>query len=68
MFVKIFEALSGTLVAAKKRGVVKYEGHLLMQRMHDDTVITLLLDEIEDSPLPPVHLYIHRTLLLHGFD
>ena len=69
---QIFEALSGTLVAAKKRGVVECEllsrvlssepvalpddGSLLLQRMHDNVVITLLLDEIEDSPLPPVRL------------
>lgn len=67
---QIFEALSGTLVAAKKRGVVKFEGHLLMQRMHDDVVIELLLDEIEDSPLPPVFV-VHlvsavRILLIHS--
>jgi hypothetical protein len=48
----IFEALSGTLVAAKKRGVVEYQGQLLMQGGHDNVVITLIKDTIEDSPLP----------------
>lgn len=45
----IFEALSGTLVTAKKHGVVQYEGQLLLQRAHDDVVIILLKQEIEDS-------------------
>jgi len=46
------EALSGTLMTARKRGVVNYDGTLLMQRIHDDVVITLLKHEIPDSPLP----------------
>ncbi len=49
----IFEALSGTLVAAKKRGVVSYDGQLLMQGTHDSVLITLVKESIEDSPLPP---------------
>jgi len=46
------EALSGTLMTAKKRGVVSYDGSLLLQRVHDNVVITLLKDSIPDSPLP----------------
>ncbi|XP_058759225.1 costars family protein At4g33640-like [Vicia villosa] len=37
----IFEALVGTLRAAKKRKVVAYEGELLLQGVHDNVVITL---------------------------
>eukprot|EP00727_Mastigamoeba_balamuthi_P007220 m51a1_g3118 hypothetical protein (1833) ;mRNA; r:178494-185083 len=48
-----FEALSGTIVAARKRGVVSYEGGgLLLSGTHDAVVIALLKDAIEDSPLP----------------
>jgi hypothetical protein len=43
-------ALSATLHTAKKRGVVAYDGDMLMQGFHDDVVITLLCDEIEDTP------------------
>ncbi|CAI0401066.1 unnamed protein product, partial [Linum tenue] len=38
----IFEALVGTLRAAKKRKVVTYEGELLLQGVHDNVYITLL--------------------------
>lgn len=38
----IFEALVGTLRAAKKRKVVTYEGELLLQGVHDNVVISLL--------------------------
>ncbi|GAB4853334.1 hypothetical protein Ancab_017513 [Ancistrocladus abbreviatus] len=37
----IFEALVGTLRAAKKRKVVTYDGELLLQGVHDNVVITL---------------------------
>lgn len=47
-----FEAISGTLVAAKKRSVVDFEGQLLMQGSHDSVVITLLKETIEDSAIP----------------
>eukprot|EP00727_Mastigamoeba_balamuthi_P011182 m51a1_g6687 hypothetical protein (1010) ;mRNA; f:35863-39657 len=48
-----FEAISGTLVAARKRGVVEYEGGgLLLSGTHDDVVIRLLKDTIPDSALP----------------
>jgi hypothetical protein len=48
----VFEALSGTLMTAKKRKVVEYDGELLLQRVHDEVVIKLLLREINDTPLP----------------
>lgn len=35
------EALMGTLRAAKKRGVVHYEGQLLLQGVHDDVDVVL---------------------------
>jgi len=38
----IFEALVGTLRAAKKRGVVEYESELLLQGMHDQVPIVLV--------------------------
>ncbi|KAL8136540.1 hypothetical protein V2J09_002541 [Rumex salicifolius] len=37
----IFEALVGTLRAAKKRKLLTYEGELLLQGVHDNVVITL---------------------------
>lgn len=37
----IFEALVGTLRAAKKRKVLTYEGELLLQGAHDNVEITL---------------------------
>ncbi|XP_068657385.1 costars family protein [Aristolochia californica] len=39
----IFEALVGTLRAAKKRKFVTYEGELLLQGVHDNVEITLKL-------------------------
>ncbi|XP_043712207.1 costars family protein [Telopea speciosissima] len=43
----IFEALVGTLRAAKKRKIVGYDGELLLQGVHDNVEITL-------KPLLPV--------------
>jgi hypothetical protein len=37
----IFEALVGTLRAAKKRKFVTYDGELLLQGVHDNVEITL---------------------------
>lgn len=37
----IFEALVGTLRAAKKRKIVAYDGELLLQGVHDNVEITL---------------------------
>jgi len=34
----------------KKRDVLSYEGDMLMQGIHDKVLITLLKDDIEDSP------------------
>lgn len=42
----IFEALVGTLRAAKRKKVVAYDGELLLQGVHDNVVIKLLKDEI----------------------
>ncbi|KAG8011519.1 Costars family protein ABRACL [Nibea albiflora] len=38
----IFEALVGTLKAAKKRKIVSYQGELLLQGVHDDVEVVLL--------------------------
>mmetsp|Transcript_15520 Transcript_15520/g.23118 ORF Transcript_15520/g.23118 Transcript_15520/m.23118 type:complete len:87 (+) Transcript_15520:28-288(+) len=37
-----FEAIVGTLKAAKKRGVVHFEGQMLLKGAHDKVMITLL--------------------------
>lgn len=42
----MFEALVGTLRAAKKRKAVSYDGELLLQGVHDNVEITL-------KPAPP---------------
>jgi len=41
----IFEALVGTLRAAKRKKIITFEGELLLQGVHDNVPITLLLDE-----------------------
>jgi hypothetical protein len=38
----IFEALVGTLRAAKRKKIVAYEGELLLQGVHDNVKIRLL--------------------------
>lgn len=38
----IFEALVGTLRAAKRKKIVKYDGELLLQGVHDNVEIVLL--------------------------
>ncbi|KAM9005976.1 costars family protein ABRACL [Sminthopsis crassicaudata] len=38
----LFEALVGTLKAAKRRKIVTYEGELLLQGVHDNVEIVLL--------------------------
>ncbi|OXB68444.1 hypothetical protein ASZ78_010065 [Callipepla squamata] len=40
----LFEALVGTLKAAKRRKIVTYQGELLLQGVHDDVDIMLLQD------------------------
>lgn len=42
----IFEALGGTLKAAKKRGIVTYQGELLLQGMSDNIDIILVKDTL----------------------
>ena len=37
-----FEALNGTLRAAKKRKMIRFEGEMLLQGAHDHVVITIL--------------------------
>lgn len=46
-----FDALSAILHTAKKRGVVEFEGVMLMQGKDDGVVIKLLKDTIEDTPV-----------------
>jgi len=38
----LFEALVGTLKAAKRKKIVQYEGELLLQKVHDHVDIILL--------------------------
>ena len=44
-FFFFFTALVGTLKAAKKKKIVTYAGELLLQGVHDDVDIILLVDE-----------------------
>lgn len=44
----------GTLRAAKKRGVVTFEGQLLLQGVHDDVDVVLLPEEAAASTAPAV--------------
>ncbi|EDQ92351.1 uncharacterized protein MONBRDRAFT_13505 [Monosiga brevicollis MX1] len=39
------ESLVGTMKAAKKRGIISFEGQMLLQGAHDHVVVTLLKDE-----------------------
>jgi hypothetical protein len=39
---QVFEALAGTLKAAKKRGIIKYDAPILLKGSHDKVLITLL--------------------------
>lgn len=45
----VFEALGGTLKAAKKRGVVEYSAPILLKGAHDKVPITLLVEPPEGS-------------------
>ncbi|KAF4795651.1 Costars family protein ABRACL [Turdus rufiventris] len=40
----LFEALVGTLKAAKRRKIITYQGELLLQGVHDNVDIMLLQD------------------------
>eukprot|EP00615_Pteridomonas_danica_P017040 CAMPEP_0114383206 /NCGR_PEP_ID=MMETSP0102-20121206/4592_1 /TAXON_ID=38822 ORGANISM="Pteridomonas danica, Strain PT" /NCGR_SAMPLE_ID=MMETSP0102 /ASSEMBLY_ACC=CAM_ASM_000212 /LENGTH=406 /DNA_ID=CAMNT_0001539205 /DNA_START=21 /DNA_END=1241 /DNA_ORIENTATION=- len=46
-----YEALMGTLKAAKKRGIVDFKGQILLKGAHDKTEITLL--DSSGAPPPP---------------
>ena len=41
---QVFEALAGTLKAAKKRGIIKYDSPILLKGAHDKVAITLLAE------------------------
>ena len=41
----LFEALVGTLRAAKRKKFIKYDGELLLQGVHDNVDIVLLKEE-----------------------
>ncbi|XP_057292695.1 costars family protein ABRACL-like [Hydractinia symbiolongicarpus] len=41
----IFEALVGTLRAAKRKKIVTYEGELLLQGVHDNVPVILLRND-----------------------
>ena len=41
----LFEALVGTLRAAKRKKIVKYDGELLLQGVHDDVEVVLLRED-----------------------
>jgi hypothetical protein len=49
----IFEALSGTLRAAKKRKLIKFQGELLLQGMHDNEPIILLPQQDDGAQVQP---------------
>ena len=40
----LFEALVGTLRAAKRKKIVKFDGELLLQGVHDNVEVVLLKD------------------------
>ena len=44
---QVFEALAGTLKAAKKRGIIKYDSPILLKGAHDKIPITLLAELTE---------------------
>jgi len=43
----LFEALVGTLRAAKRKKIIQYEGEMLLQGAHDNVPIVLLKDSYE---------------------
>jgi hypothetical protein len=49
----IFEALAGTLKAAKKRNLVAYAAPILLKGAHDKVVIQLLVEPT--TPMPAGH-------------
>ena len=47
-----YEALVGTLKCAKKRGLIRFDGQVLLRGMHDNVVISIA----GESPPPPMRL------------
>mmetsp|Transcript_7836 Transcript_7836/g.10727 ORF Transcript_7836/g.10727 Transcript_7836/m.10727 type:complete len:270 (+) Transcript_7836:328-1137(+) len=47
-----YEALLGTLKAAKKRGIIKFKGQMLLKGMHDNVVISI----VEECPPPKIDI------------
>lgn len=50
----IFEALVGTLRAAKKRKIVKFDSEMLFQGVHDNVDVVLLPKIVEPVAQPAV--------------
>jgi hypothetical protein len=50
----IFEALVGTLRAAKKRKIVKFDSEMLFQGVHDNVDVVLLPKIVEPVVQPAV--------------
>lgn len=44
-----FEALVGTLKAARKKGFIDWKGQMLLKGAHDDVEITLLVEPVEGA-------------------
>ena len=59
-----YEALVGTLKCAKKRGLVRFEGQVLLRGMHDNVVISIA----GESPPPPLRLRQDGILEANGSD
>eukprot|EP00563_Minutocellus_polymorphus_P001329 CAMPEP_0181031562 /NCGR_PEP_ID=MMETSP1070-20121207/6296_1 /TAXON_ID=265543 /ORGANISM="Minutocellus polymorphus, Strain NH13" /LENGTH=349 /DNA_ID=CAMNT_0023108943 /DNA_START=523 /DNA_END=1572 /DNA_ORIENTATION=+ len=59
-----YEALVGTLKCAKKRGLVRFEGQVLLRGMHDNVVISIA----GESPPPPMRLRQDGILETTGND
>lgn len=41
LMVGVQESLVGTMKAAKKRGIIDFQGQMLLQGAHDNVVVTL---------------------------
>jgi Costars len=41
-----YEALVGTLKSAKKRGMISFQGQMLLKGMHDDVVISITKEQL----------------------
>ena len=47
-----YEALVGTLKAAKRKGVIEFKGQLLLKGMHDDVRVSLVANEKQSTCSP----------------